>query len=137
MATESAYELDTLIIQTANANMKKELSTVFANEPYQIGIVNNSFRLLQSILRRQVLVCIYDVGRGRKEKLETIPVIIRVKPDISLIVLSGIKTEKIVKRIHQNRLYYFFDKPVDYEELLIAVRSAFEFHRQRIHTRGW
>ena len=137
MISDNAYELKTLIVHTSDNQLKNELPQVFANEPYKIELYSNSFKLLQSILRRPVLVCIYDVGKARKEKLESIPVITRVKPDISLIVLCDADSEKLIKKIHQNHLYYFFQKPFDYDELLVAVRSAFEFHQKRIYARGW
>ncbi len=138
IAGDYNYEMETLIAYTVDQSLQNNLIQLFAQEPYTVEFKYHFIEFLNAITNRPVLVSLYDIGYLCEDKLDLIPLINRLKPDISLIVISEANSSgSTAKRIHRNRIHYYLRKPLDYQELFIAVNSAFDYNRRQIYARGW
>ena len=131
-------KLAALLILTKDKELKADLTRLFINESYKTEFYCDNSCLLRTILKDHILVCILDFTNTFKDNLKILPVITRMKQNIKIIIIPESSSEKDIREMSMDkRIHCFLQKPVNYDALLTAVHSAFEFHYQRISAIGY
>lgn len=126
------HQQDLLLVFTRDQVLKKNLEKFNKDETYKIEFCSNLFSAIDNILRRTIMVGIIDIGYNNWAILDILNVISRIKPKMTLIILSRIDHSELKIIESTVNTYNYIQKPVCYSELLLAVRSAFKFQQEQV-----
>ena len=115
------YRQETLLVVTDDKLLKSDLEKLFVHSRYEIVFFNNYPQLQKALLNRPIVVCIFDFDSVREESFRDLP------SDIPFLTIVA-----DIELYDPPRIYYRFEKPINYEELFFTVRSAFKFHCHRV-----
>ncbi|MBS0255231.1 MAG: PEP-CTERM-box response regulator transcription factor [Proteobacteria bacterium] len=106
----------------------------WAYEDFDVTIVGDRAAALAALRAEEPAVVTLDLGLppdpdGITEGMATLDEIMALKPDTKVIVASGHNAREAALEAIAHGAYDFYRKPVDFDEIGLIVRRAFQLHR--------
>ena len=106
----------------------------WAYEDFDVTIVGDRASALAALRAEEPSVVTLDLGLppdpdGTSEGLATLDEIMALKPDTKVIVASGHNAREAALEAIARGAYDFYRKPVDFDEIALIVRRAFQLNK--------
>ena len=120
-----------LLIVEDDEGLQRQLR--WAYEDYEVIVAGDRASAIEALRAIEPAVVTLDLGLppdpdGTSEGFATLDEMLRLKPDIKVIVASGHGARESALRAIGAGAYDFYHKPVDIDELGLIVRRAFHLH---------
>ena len=106
----------------------------WAYEDFDVTIVGDRAAAIAALRAEEPAVVTLDLGLppdpdGTSEGLATLDEIMAIKPDTKVIVASGHNAREAALEAVARGAYDFYRKPIDFDEIALIVRRAFQLNR--------
>ena len=106
----------------------------WAYEDFDVTIVGDRAAAIAALRAEEPSVVTLDLGLppdpdGTSEGLATLDEIMAIKPDTKVIVASGHNAREAALEAVARGAYDFYRKPIDFDEIALIVRRAFQLNR--------
>ena len=106
----------------------------WAYEDFDVTIVGDRAAAIAALRAEEPSVVTLDLGLppdpdGTSEGLATLAEIMAIKPDTKVIVASGHNAREAALEAVARGAYDFYRKPIDFDEIALIVRRAFQLNR--------
>ena len=106
----------------------------WAYEDFDVTIVGDRAAAIAALRAEEPSVVTLDLGLppdpdGTSEGLATLDEIMAIKPDTKVIVASGHNAREAALEAAARGAYDFYRKPIDFDEIALIVRRAFQLNR--------
>ncbi len=113
----------------------------WAYEDFDVTVVADRAAALAALRAEEPAVVTLDLGLppdpdGTSEGLATLDAIMAMKPDTKVIVASGHNAREAALEAIARGAYDFYQKPIDFEQIGLIVRRAFQLHRIEAENRA-
>lgn len=116
----------TILIADPDAQFLSHWSKTLGEEGFQIFTAVRSIQAIQIVQQENIEIVIMAAEMPEMKAYEAIPILKGVDPALLIIVTARENTPELEARIRQNPIYYYHVKTFGPEELLLAVRNAWE-----------
>jgi two-component system nitrogen regulation response regulator NtrX len=117
-----------LIVDDEKA-IQKALRGVLEDEGYRVSAVGNGADALKAVADELPDVVFLDIWMPRMDGLETLAELKRLRPESTVVVISGHGTIETAVKATRLGAYDFIEKPLSLEKTLITVTRALEHGR--------
>ena len=114
------------MIADPDAQFLSHWSRTLGEEGFQIFTAARSIQAIQIVQQEKVEILIMAAEMPEMKAYEAISILKGVDPSLLIIVTARENTPELEARIRQNPIYYYHVKTFGPEELLLAVRNAWE-----------
>ena len=122
---ENSRKYTILIVDDEIANLEKLQRTFISS--YNLLIAKSGEKAFELAKKNPVDLVITDQKMPRMTGIELLKRIIKIKPDIMRIILTGYtEVEDLIDAINEGHVYRYITKPWDPKELKIIVKQALE-----------
>ena len=116
----------TILIADPDAQFLSHWSRTLGEEGFQILTAARSTQAIQIVQQEKVEILIMAAEMPEMKAYEAIPILKGVDPSLLIIVTAGENTPELEARIRHHPIFYYHVKTFGPEELLLAVRNAWE-----------
>jgi len=136
--TDPASELPVLLVVEDDEGLQRQLK--WAYDGYRVVAAHNVTEAIDALRLHEPAVVTLDLGLppdpdGTSEGFACLSEMLRLKPDIKVIVASGHGARESALRAIALGAYDFYRKPVDIDELGLIVKRAFGLHELEAENR--
>lgn len=122
-----------LLIADKDSESRAELTSLFAEEGYQLKLAHSVVEILRDALKNRVQVLLMGMEFDNLLAVELIPLVKKCNRDLMIILVSDEESLPLLRKVRGEGIFYHALRPVtaeDKEELRLAVRCAFEKYPQ-------
>ncbi len=102
-----------ILISSSDLSLRQEIVELFAHSGITARTVGCDMDLLLEILKTDYPLAIYDLGISHVNGLKTVQIIRRIRPKLSLVVLSIDPSRKLGGQLLQEGVAYYDFKPIN------------------------
>lgn len=115
-----------ILIVDDDHSIRKTLRNILEFEKFQVEEAIDGFDCLIKLKRSDYEVIILDIKMPKMDGMETLERILKLKPDIPVIMISGHGTIDTAVDAVKKGAFDFIQKPPDLNRLLITIRNAID-----------
>ncbi len=105
-------------------SIRNTLKEILGFEGYQVEIAENGMVGLELVTSTDFDIILCDIKMPDMDGLEVLEKIIRIKPESTVVMISGHGTIDTAVEAIKNGAFDFIEKPLDLNRLLITLRNA-------------
>ncbi len=124
-------EPPTILILEDHDTTRKRLVRVLEKENYNVLSADNGDDGMRLIRENRVDLVMSDIKMPHKDGLEVLHEIKSEGADVEVIVVTGYGDEEIVVQALRDGAVNFLRKPIDIEQMLLAIQKALDFQTAR------
>jgi excisionase family DNA binding protein/PAS domain S-box-containing protein len=122
--TKSQRKHARVVIMDADEVMVKQLVPALTREGYKVDVVEQTSKLFEKIKNEQVDVLILSVDGRCAKGYELIPTIKKINRFLPIIATSADDSIEMATRVREQGVFFYAIKPLDTDELKLALRNA-------------
>ena len=116
----------TVLIANGDQATIESLSQILIRDGYKVETARLASEVIQRVQNADIGVLVMDVDLLGMESHEIIPIIKKIDPAIPIVVMSSNSSLELARRVRKEGIFYYAVKPLDPEEIKLAVRDAFK-----------
>lgn len=120
-----------VLIANGDQATRESLSRILIREGYKVETASLASEVIQKIQNANIGVLVIDVDLSGMESHGIIPIIKKIDPAIPIVVMSNNSSLELARRVRKEGIFYYALKPLDQEEIKLAVRDAFRMRRRK------
>ncbi len=113
-----------VLVASRDEGCQKILCDLFKSQKLTVKVVADEADLLLAILNDDYVALIYDLDFSQLNSLKMVKILRKIRPKISLVVLSNDPSKELGGKILQEGVTYFGTKPIYPEAISKAVLGA-------------
>ncbi|PVX52583.1 DNA-binding NtrC family response regulator [Balneicella halophila] len=118
--------MPSILVVDDEQSIRRSLSDVLSYENYEISTAENALKALELIKKEDFDAVLCDIKMPEMDGIEALPKMLELKPDLSVIMLSGHGTIDTAVEAIKLGAYDFIEKPVDLNRLLVTLRNGLD-----------
>lgn len=113
-----------ILICSSDTALVQSLFQLLSPQGYYIDTADCASDMMQKILSQNFKVIILSLHIKGMDSLQAIPVINRINPQLPIIIVADRASLEIERVARSNKIFYYFVKPIEPEELWSVVKQA-------------
>ncbi|MBT5829952.1 MAG: sigma-54-dependent Fis family transcriptional regulator [Candidatus Latescibacteria bacterium] len=113
-----------ILIVDDERNIRRTLDMILTGEGYEVFAFESGQDGLDILQKEPIEVALLDIVMPDINGLELLPKLLKVKPDLAVIMISGHSTVQDAVTATKLGAYDFLEKPLSREKVLLAVEHA-------------
>jgi len=124
-----------ILIVDDNLNFQQTLVDILAAHGYRVQVASRGEEALAKIRQEIFGVALIDLRLQDMPGLEVLDTFQETDPLIHCILMTGHASQDAAIQALNRGAYYFLQKPLDHEQLLLIIRNALEARRSELELR--
>lgn len=128
-----------VLICTVDAALVDFLTGILANEGYGVEVVERAGEAIQKILKHKyqaIIMGVHTKEASGFDTVQTIQIINDIDIDLPIIALADEPSLETHREVRKEKVFYYFLKPVEAEEVREVVKSAVSRYQSRNLCKG-
>ncbi|MFQ5824788.1 MAG: response regulator [bacterium] len=113
-----------ILIACVDDDCRDNLLKLLTDRGLTLRTIRKDVDLLLEVLERDYDVIIYDLEISRFNGLKMVKILRKIRPKVSLVVISNNPSKEMGGRILQEGVAYYAVKPINHEAIKEAVLAA-------------
>lgn len=105
------------------------LEELLSTEGYEVEVTHQASEAIRRILTQRFQALILGIHLEGMSGLEAIPIINKIDSRLPIITITDDDSLETERKTRKERIFYYFLKPVDAEEIKAVLRDAIQKHR--------
>ncbi len=121
--------MKTVVIADKDIRNREEIAHIFGSTGFEVAQADTVVEVLRDVLEKNAGVILLGSEFGDLSTKDLLPLLRRCRRDLTIILVSNEESLPLLRRFRREGIFYHSLKPEtpeDREELLSAVRCAFE-----------
>ncbi|HCJ67194.1 MAG TPA: hypothetical protein DHV62_07715 [Elusimicrobia bacterium] len=127
-------EIKTILIADVDEKSSSSLAKFFAERGYSVITSKVASEVIQKIQNTRIDVLVMNVELEEMKGYEVVPIVKKITPKLPIIIISDDFSLEIAKKVHQAGIFYYAMKPLDMQEMELAIRDAFKELEKEVTT---
>ncbi|MDH5762616.1 MAG: response regulator [Nitrospinota bacterium] len=123
---ENSSSSERILIIDDDLDFSDSLKLILDHENYNILLAHDREEALSAVENQPVDIALVDIRLGQDDGIEVLTEILKIKPDVICIMITGFGSIETAVHALKNGAYDYLRKPVNPEELLATIRRGFE-----------
>jgi len=124
-------EAGVVLIADADDRARDSLAKFLSGKDLAVDTASTGSEVIQKVQNTQVRVLIMDVDLKGMKGYEIIPILKKIDPFLRIIVTSTDSSIGLARRVRAEGVFFYALKPLDFEEIKMAVNDALKTVRKR------
>lgn len=124
-----------ILIVDDNLNFQQTLVDILAAHGYRVQVASRGEDALEKIRQETFGVALIDLRLQDMPGLDILDAFQQIDPLIHCILMTGYASQDAAIQALNRGAYYFLQKPLDHEQLLLIIRNALEARRSELELR--
>jgi|GEM_PF-614 len=116
----------TILIADLDEKSSSALAKLASESGYSVITCKVASEVIEKIQNARVDVLVMNVELEGVKGYEIVPTIKKIAPKLPIIMMSDDPSLEIAKKVHQAGVFYYAIKPLDLQEMKLAIRDAFK-----------
>jgi len=116
----------TILIADVDEKSSSSLAKLFAESGYSVITSKVASEVVEKIQTTRIDVLVMNIKLEGMKGYEVVPIIRKIAPRLPIIMISDDASLEIAKKVHQVGVFYYALKPLDLQEMKLAIRDAFK-----------
>lgn len=105
------------------------LEELLTAQGYEVTVTHQASEVIQKVLNKKFHALILGIHLEGMSGLEAIPIINKIDSRLPIIAITGDNSLETERKIRKEKIFYYFLKPVDSEEMRAVLRDAVMKHK--------
>jgi len=119
----------TILVVDDEADIRATLTGVLEDEGYRPILAVDGFEALEAVQQEVPDLVLLDIWMPRLDGLETLQKLREIRPELTVVMMSGHGTIETAVRSTKLGAYDFVEKPLSLEKLLLTIQNALGMQR--------
>ncbi|MDP6042008.1 MAG: sigma-54 dependent transcriptional regulator [Candidatus Latescibacteria bacterium] len=115
-----------ILVVDDERNIRRTLDMILSGEGYQVFACASGKDALEVLQKEPIQMALLDIVMPEMNGLDLLPKLLKIRPDLAVIVISGHGTIQNAVQATKLGAYDFLEKPLSREKVLLAVSHALQ-----------
>ena len=116
----------TILIADIDDATRLSLSIFLVKDGYKVETAQFGSEVIQKVQNMSIDLLIMDVELSGMKGYEIVPILKKIDPKLPIIIMSSDSSLELAKKVRETEIFFYAIKPLDFEEIKLAVRDAFK-----------